>query len=713
MKKSLGSRMLGATLAVSLSIGTLTSASFAAESVPTQTPVPVPIVGSVKINNKATFEMKNIQMLPEQGSNTVTFTLSFVNEGTTDLLLYDYILKLKDKSGNEFQTRIKPQDKTISKVSPNSSQMITYFAQVNSTTKLSDLVLQILEWDFSISGFERKIGEIAVPETYNEALAPGENVLLTLGGVPMNMKVTRSSSGKNNKYYTPSVSLNLENAGNRSLTTPEYQFSVLTSDGYVFPFDSKKEPVTLHPKDSVEWRLRGTIPTSVSSDGWKLIVTEKLGETTVTTPVGVFQIAETQEQTEVTDSGYTFRTKDGMYAAKLNGIYRAPWADNDVITADLTLSNEEKETIPTPSLSGYFLLDDKVKVNANLVQTSHSAGITPSGGVKVHVAGVIPHNHSFENVKLVLQEKLEDSKPDAPAKVIDILEFPNQSKLHALAFYGINDSYNISEPGREMKYQVVGINRYEGSANDIAAIQLEIENSGKRPVNISNLIASIRLADGSTYPAQVSSIKKKIGPEGKAMLEIWSDLPKGFSTSSIHLIIGEAVSGGKLVEGEEKPEAYINPVAFWTPDEKPANTNIAGKMNIYPYTFSISNLDTMSESSNFSLKFDYEIIKTKIVETNLEGHNLVMSIVDNNGYKLFENSFKVSDFDQGAGGGGQGGENTLRVGKNKFKANIDNSEAGKFQITSKAGTLYIYDEFQGQRKLLAKQTIALHSDVGK
>ena len=102
MKKSLGTRMLGVSLAVSLSMGTLTSAAIAAESDTAQTPVPMPapIVGSVKINNKATFEMKNIQMLPEQGSNTVSFTISFINEGKSDLMLFDYILKLKDKSGN-------------------------------------------------------------------------------------------------------------------------------------------------------------------------------------------------------------------------------------------------------------------------------------------------------------------------------------------------------------------------------------------------------------------------------------------------------------------------------------------------------------------------------------------------------------------------------------------------------------------------------------
>ncbi|TCZ75296.1 hypothetical protein E0485_18070 [Paenibacillus albiflavus] len=713
MKKSLSSRMLGATLAVSLGFSTLTSLAIAAES-NTEQPSALPSVGSLTIKNKVTFEMKNIQMLPEQGSNTVAFTIAFKNEGKSDVLLFDYILKLKDKSGNEFQTRIKPQDKTISKVSANSSQMITYYAQVNSTTQLSDLVLQISQWDFSVSGFESKVGEIAVPDTYQEAIPSGDNVLLTLGGVPMNMKVSRSFNSESGKNYSPTVTLNLENAGNRSLTTPEYQFSIMTSDGYIFPFDSKKEPVALRPKESVEWRLTGKIPTTVSATGWKLIVTEKLGESTVTTPVGVFQITESTEQTENAEGGFSFNTKDGMYAAKLNGIYRAPWEDNDVLSADITLFNKEDELLPMPSLSGYLLLDNKVKVDVSVVQSSQSAGISPSGAVKVHAAGVIPYDHVFTSVKLVLQEKESTTgKTDTPAKVIDLLEFPAQTKLQPLAYYGVNDYYSVSEPGRSLKYQVVGINRYEGMAGDIAAIQLEIENLSKRPVNLSNIIASIGLGDGSaTFPGKIAAVKNKVSPEGKAMLEIWSSLPKGFSTSSLHIIIGDAISGGKLAEGDAKADAYISPVAFWAPAETAPNKNLTSKINIYPYTFQIRNLDTASESDSFSMQFDYEIAKSKLVETNLEGHNLVMSIVDSNGYKLFENAYKMSEFETGTSGGSSG-ENALRIGKNKFKANITKPDAGsKLAARTRTAKLYIYDEFQGQRRLLAEQAITLYSKIG-
>jgi len=704
--------MLGATLAVSLGFSTLTSLAIAAESSTDQAPPVLPSVGLLSIKNKVTFEMKNIQMLPEQGSNTVAFTIAFKNEGKSDLLLFDYILKLKDKSGNEFQTRIKPQDKTITKVSAGSSQMITYYAQVNSTTQLSDLVLQISQWDFSVSGFESKVGEIAVPDTYRDAIPSGENVLLTLGGVPMNMKVSRSFNSESAKNYAPTVTLNLENAGNRSLTTPEYQFSIMTSDGYIFPFDSKKEPVALRPKESVEWRLTGKIPTSVSATGWKLIVTEKLGESNVTTPVGVFQITESTEQTENAEGGFSFNTEDGMYAAKLNGIYRAPWEDNDVISADLTLFNKEEELLPMPSLGGYFLLDNKVKIDASFVQTSQSAGITPSGAVKVHAAGVIPYNHVFTSVKLVLQEKESAGKPDTPAKVIDLFEFPAQDKLQPLAFYGINDFYSVSEPGRNLKYQVVGINRYEGMASDIAAIQLEIENLSKRPVNLSSIIASIGLGDGSTFPGKIASIKNKVSPEGKAMLEIWSNLPKGFSTSSLHIIIGDAISNGKLAEGDAKADAYISPVAFWTPAETAPNKGLSSKINIYPYTFQIRNLDTASESDSFSMKFDYEIAKSKLVETNLEGHNLVMSIVDTNGYKLFEHAYKMSEFESGTSGSSVG-ENALRIGKNKFKTDITKPDAGsKLAARTRTAKLYIYDEFQGQRRLLAEQAITLYSNIG-
>ena len=53
------------------------------------------MLGKVDIGGSSFFELKNVSMLPEQGSKTVAFTVTVNNGGTSDLLFIDYWVRLK------------------------------------------------------------------------------------------------------------------------------------------------------------------------------------------------------------------------------------------------------------------------------------------------------------------------------------------------------------------------------------------------------------------------------------------------------------------------------------------------------------------------------------------------------------------------------------------------------------------------------------------
>ncbi len=112
-------------------------------------------------------------MLPEQGGNTVTFTVTVNNVGSSDLLFIDYWVRLKTKTGNQISVRVLPQDKDKNRITPKSSQDISFYASVNETTGLKDLIFEFIKWDFSQTNFERKIGEVAVPANYSIVTAAG------------------------------------------------------------------------------------------------------------------------------------------------------------------------------------------------------------------------------------------------------------------------------------------------------------------------------------------------------------------------------------------------------------------------------------------------------------------------------------------------------------------------------------------------------------
>ena len=93
-----------------------------------------------------------------------------------------------------------------------------------------------------------------------------------------------------------------------------------------------------------------------------------------------------------------------------------------------------------------------------------------------------------------------------------------------------------------------------------------------------------------------------------------------------------------------------------------------------------------------------------MTEINTEGHNLLLVFEDGGGIKRFEKKFDFKDFDVINGDSTADEDTKIRLGKREnFKITIP--DPGLIYNTKflQKYTLSIYDEFQGQRKLLATQ----------
>ncbi|UUZ85709.1 hypothetical protein LJK88_20720 [Paenibacillus sp. P26] len=71
-----------------------------------------------------------------------------------------------------------------------------------------------------------------------------------------------------------------------------------------------------------------------------------------------------------------------------------------------------------------------------------------------------------------------------------------------------------------------------------------------------------------------------------------STVPKGFPTSGLHVMIGEAVTEDKYTDGDKKPDAYVNAVAFWSPQENLKAKDNLMDLDLTPYKISIYHINT-------------------------------------------------------------------------------------------------------------------------
>ncbi|MBD0379226.1 hypothetical protein [Paenibacillus sedimenti] len=670
-------------------------------------------VGKVSITGSSYFELKQIHVLPDQNGKLATFTVTIHNEGSSELQFIDYWVRLKSKSGNQFSARLLPAYKDKNRVAPGSSTDLIFYATVNANTNLQDLVVQFIKWDFSQSNFERLLGEVAVPDSYTDVTPADGAAVVSIGGTDVKASIKKYVSNKNEKYHVPTVYLTLENAGSHTVTIPSYLFSIRTSEGLLYPLEAKGiKDLKINPKESKEIQLSGSIPVAVTADNWQLTVAETIADLKLNVSVAAFQLpAVSQGDGGSVGKEYSFTNKSGVYTAQLNALHRLPWDDQDILTADLTLSNKGDQSLPIPNLTGYFLLDDAVKIDAKLIQTAKVIGLGAGANVNLQLAGKVPYTYEFSNIKLVLQEK-EGGTPatgtgtdTGSGSITDVLEFSTQAEVQAIPYISMGQSYTSTDVGRKTKYVIRNVSTYEDKTNIMYSAMVEATNLEKRFTNMSKLVANFRSSDGTVFPATVAEVKNKVSPSGKALLNVWASVPKGYSTANMSLLLGDAVTDGKLSEGDKAvADSYVNPVAYWLPDEKKDVKTTLANIGLFPYTININKIGTSIDGSNFTLKFDYELTKEKLTEINTEGHNLLLVFEDGGGEKRFEKKFDFKDFDVINGDSTADEDTKIRLGKREnFKISI--SDPGLIFKTKflKQYTLSVYDEFQGQRKLLASQ----------
>ncbi|WP_442602921.1 hypothetical protein [Paenibacillus sp. KN14-4R] len=670
-------------------------------------------VASLAGQDSVSFVLKNIRLLPQKGNSTVAFTVTVKNDSSGSIVLSDYMARLKDASGKTYLTRIAPQDKTKRRLAANATQDITYYAQADGKVNLNGLSVEIIKWDFSKPKYEASQGALTVPENFTGVAADGGSEAVFIGDTMIQMSVSKFHMVKSGESYISNLFIDLDNRGHAAVIPPEYQFFIRTKDGSTYPISRRDELQSINPNTTVKWRLAGLIPASVSLEGWQLLVAEHSEAAKLNVPIAAFELAGVEQSAEGTDKQLMFCTNSGMYKGEQGSMYRVPWEDQDVITTNVTIYNDDKNhSLPVPKLEAYYVLDGKAKVKVNVIQTSRTLEIAPEGSETLQVVGKIPIDQQFKTIKLVLQEKASSA---VDAKSVDVLAFSDRSGLPRIPFYRAGDIYKTTKNGlsvRHASYVVNAVNRYMGTHSEIFAAQVEVENLEKRPTNLSQIVAYLRTEEGEVFPTQVSVAKGKVGPRGKAILEIWSEIPLGYITSSLHLVLGDAVTGDKLTEGEAVADSYINPVGMWLPDEKTAVAKDIKQVDIYPYTIKFNNLDTGSKVHDFSFKLDYEIAKSKLAQVSTEGHNLVISIEDESRFNFFEKSYNVNEFDSPASSGKDGGS-VMKVGKGQLSFTIPNTSTFMNEDTYKSGTIKIYDEFQGKRKLLATQKITLFSIIEK
>lgn len=674
----------------------------------------VPVVGSVWVNNNSYFELKDVRLSVGNESKTVTFTVKVVNGGDSDLLFNDYWVRMISASGANFTINVMPQDKDKNVIPSGGTQEIKFYANVTQAVQLKDLQFKIIKWDFTLPEYQKTLGIVQVPENYTTVAPIGAKANIKISKTSMQSYIKRATISSNEENYLPTILLELHNTDIRTLKLPTLNYMIRTEDGLLYPLTAAgvTNTTTIDPLMKKEITLSGKLPRSISDQNWELVITEVTAisdKENVTTAFAELKIPTPTEDTSSTEREQSFSNESGTYMAKLESIQRVPWEDDDLLSASIILKSKESKPLPIPDLTGYIELDDSVRVDVKIIRTDNVIGLQPDSEVRVQLLGTIPYTYEYSKMTVHLQEKKAGSggtSSSSNATVTDLVAFKLDSAVDTIPQVAAGERYKLGGLGRSGNYFVHAFYNYKGKSSDLMTVQVEIENLEKRANELSKLVAHFKGSDGTIYPATITEIKTKISPSNKALVQIWANVSKSKSSDITQLLIGEGITQGKYSLLADKPDAYVNSVAFELPKEQPFTPDTIKDIDIFPYKLSLSRLGTSMDKDDITVKFDYELEKNTQYEVNIDDYKLSLEIEDEEGKASMDWTINFEkEATQSGSSNATTSSTTFQLGSNKMELKKTDKDF-KYKVTSlKKYKLNLYVVFQGQKRQVASKQL--------
>lgn len=641
----------------------------------------------VSISKASYIQLTDANLIPSASGATASFTFSIYNGDSSAINLVDYWARLKTTGGTKYTLSLLDADKK-KKVLPKTTTTLTYYSEVGSKVTLDQLVVNLIKFDFSVSGYEKTIGQFTFPKGYSNFVKSGGFKGVLANNSLVNIRIDQINVTKSAKNYNFNLTYVARNTGKFGVALPQYNYYAQTANGlYKLSLRNKSdETLTLEPSVLNAVQLTGSIPLSVATNGWKLIVTNNVGAETnkVELPVVVFDIPFKVTTTTSTSTKTTFTNDDGTYEVELSGVQRLPWNNDDNVIADLTVRNNGSVYLPLPDLTGLLIVDDNIKLQGKAIKKVGDIGLAPGASTTISYVGSIPYNYTWKKFKLGLSQKAGET-------VNEIGEL-TRSTIVPIKKVELGAVFVQQNNGAPYNALISDVKTYSGEKADVYAVYIEMTNKQKRIGSLPLLAGYFKTADGNLYEAKFTKATNTIKSESKDQVIVWTELPQNVDRTGIQLLMGEAFDDNGLLQGTATAKGFLRAAQFVLPEEKATSTSFKD-LRVGPYIVDMNYFNVWLNGSRLGIRLGAEVQK----DLGFDGYTQSQFIFELEYEPTKQVIFsQVVDLEAKA-------EKSL-----KWKIGTNYSDLYKEMedtLLWDAYQLNVYEEFNGNRKKLASMPI--------
>ena len=270
---------------------------FAGVSAFAATPYKTATIGTVNLGNNAQVTVTNAELVDSLQGRALVYTVRFVNNGNVALDLSDYWFRVKSSDGASFKVA-NADGNAVSSVPPKSSRVMTFVSEVERTTTLQSLRLEVIKWDFSTSSYERVMGQIQFPADYSNITPFNRTQEFRWKDQLIYTKLTSAIEVKDSESRTVGLTWVLVNGGYQPIRMSGTNFMIVTKSGAAYQADYDASISEIPAKAQKTFQLSATVPNGVSLDQARLVWYEQKDNVKYPLPIVSHEIVLSSEEAQ-------------------------------------------------------------------------------------------------------------------------------------------------------------------------------------------------------------------------------------------------------------------------------------------------------------------------------------------------------------------------------------------------------------------------------
>ncbi|RXZ83465.1 hypothetical protein EBB07_06540 [Paenibacillaceae bacterium] len=536
------------------------------------------------------------------------------------------------------------------------------------------------------------------------SVEPGKTKLLYLNGQAVNTNTLPAYMTEEDEKDKLLMEFVFKNSSAVTIDLPALEFSVKTKNDVYYPLTYKNEGENkLLPNLEKKLELSGELPKGFDVASAELVVRMPKTEAGPGYLLSTYKLKAGTEESIEGGASTVFEYK--KYAYRLQSVQRVPTTDDDLLTAELQITNKSDNYMSLPAVDGQFMING-VKIAAaetHKLNLNQVISLAPGESTNLIVYAKVPYFTTIGKLSFLLNEAQQDQK------VKTLYQFTDAT-ISAPQLVSTSTPYSIENKGRRAQLSISKSGVYDRNSDNDKVFYAEFtyENKETRGGMPTPLSAMLQAPNGQIIPVQLSEYKQSIPVQGKVLLSAWANIPKEFEEKDLKLIVGQTLT---TTTPPSKPEGapttqidgIVKAVSYRLPANDLSKTK-TGDLTGIPYadyTLSLKNIYAGREStgqtpedmkqSGIFLNFKYDLIKKDESIVPAQPHKLVFEVVN-----LDKNKAVISkEVDTAAGSAGR----LIEAKDGTYQLIIEDKEiASKFVVYNKY-QLNIYDQLDEKTRV--------------